>query len=246
MKRERALLNPAVTSPPLLQLVHPPPDFPTQSGQPEVLACPECDLLQLAPARPVRLGTVECARCGATISRTAPCSLELTLAFAVAAAVVFAIANAFPIMTLELQGRRTSETLLGMSAVLQEAGMASVAALVFATIVLMPALEIACLLYLLGPLAMGRVPPLMALAARLLALVKPWAMTEILLLGALVSIGRLETVARVHVGAALWSMAALMFLFAVIDTVFDPSEPWSRADALRQVRAIAVPCSSPA
>jgi len=211
-----------------------------------MLACPECDLLQLAPARPVRLGTVECVRCGATISRTAPCSLELTLAFAVAAAVAFAIANVFPIMTLELQGRTTSETLLGMSAVLQEAGMASVAALVFVTIVLMPALEIAALLYLLGPLAIGRVPPRMALAARLLAFVKPWAMTEVLLLGALVSIGRLETVARVHLGAAFWSMAALMFLFAIIDSVFDPIEPWSRAEALRQVRGIAVPFAPPA
>jgi paraquat-inducible protein A len=181
-------------------------------------------------------GSLQCARCGATLYRTTPHSLEVSLAFTVAAAVVFAVANSFPIMSLELQGRSNSETLIGMSAALQAAGMTSVAVLVFVTIVIMPAVKIAALLYILAPLAIARVPRHLALASWLLGLVKPWAMIEVLLLGALVSIGRLEKVAHLTLGIAFWSMAALMFLFAVIDSVFDSRKVWSRAEALLEAR----------
>src|SRR3954469_1884617 len=179
--------------------------FPQYSAG-SLVACPDCDLLQRLPAARSGAATLGCARCGATLRHAMPRSLELSTAFTVAAAVMFAIGNAFPIMTLRLQGRSNSVTLLGMSAALQGAGMGSVAALILLTVVLMPALELAALLYLLVPVvALRRVPRQLASASRVLEAVKPWAMLEVLMLAVLVSMGRIEKVGPLTLGTAFWS-----------------------------------------
>ena len=66
----------------------------------KLIACHECDLLQ----REVPLPTGGVVRCGAELYRSHPDSFERTLALTAAAIVLFAIANAFPIVGLKLQG----------------------------------------------------------------------------------------------------------------------------------------------
>ena len=48
---------------------------------------------------------MRCRRCGAVLYRAIPRALDATLALTLAAAVLFVIANVFPVMSLELQGR---------------------------------------------------------------------------------------------------------------------------------------------
>jgi paraquat-inducible protein A len=151
----------------------------------------------------------------------------------IAAAVLFVVANVFPVMSLELQGRHTSGTLLGLAKALHDAGMTSVAVLVFLTIVVMPGLEILAMLYLLVPLRLGRVPDRFVLVSRTLFAVRPWAMVEVFILAALVSIGRLRSIADLDLGAAFWSLGALMFLLAVTDSIFDEHTLWKCAAAIR-------------
>src|SRR5258708_32566608 len=69
-------------------------------------ACPECDLLQRAPSLPPG-GLAECARCGARLFCERPSSLDHTLAYAIAAAVLFVLANPLVLMGLDGRGRRT-------------------------------------------------------------------------------------------------------------------------------------------
>jgi paraquat-inducible protein A len=198
-----------------------------------LLACPECDLLQCEPRGPLSVGTVSCVRCGATLYRCSPRSLDVVLAFSLACAALFVLANAYPVMSLDLGGRVTSETLFGMSHALTAHGMASVGVLIFTTVIAMPGAEIGALLWMLVPLRLGVVPPGMTFAARLLCAVRPWAMMEVLLLAALVSITRLEKVAHLTLGVAFWSLVAMMLLFAVIDSLLDPRDVWSRVEALQ-------------
>ena len=86
----------------------------------ELLACPECDLLQSDSAVP-RPRKALCARCGATLYQRHDNGLERTAALSLAALVVFALGNGFPIFSLELQGERTSATLVGAVAALSPA-----------------------------------------------------------------------------------------------------------------------------
>lgn len=197
-----------------------------------LIACHECDLLQrevqLAPG-----GTARCPRCGSVLYRNTPDGLDRTLAYALAAAALFVVANAFPIVGLEAQGFRSSTTLLGTVQTLHKDEMTSVAALVFVTTILMPALNIGALLYMLLPLKLGRVPSGLPAVFRLVDAVRPWGMVEVFMLGTLVSLTKLAHLAHVEPGIALWSFGVLMFLVAAAAASFDSHALWARVEAAR-------------
>jgi len=197
---------------------------------PALIACHECDLLQrgvpLAPR-----ATARCTRCGAVLYRNTPDSLDRTLAYALAAAVLFVVANAFPIVGLDAQGNHTSTTLFGTVRALHDGGMTSVAGLVFVTTILMPALDIGALLYMLLPLKLGRVPHGLPAVFRLVDAVRPWGMVEVFMLGTLIALTKLAALASVVPGIALWSFGALMFLVAAAAASFDSHALWARVEA---------------
>lgn len=196
----------------------------------ELLACPECDLLQSDSAMP-RPRKALCARCGAVLYQRHDQGLSRTLALTVAALVLFALANAFPILSLELQGEHTDATLAGAVAALWSQNMQLVAALVLFTAILMPLAELAALAWLLVPLQLGWRAPHHGKVFRLLQLGNRWGMVEVFVLGALVSYVKLGHLANVETGIALWSFAALMLVMAAIEANFDPRDLWSHLAA---------------
>ena len=191
-----------------------------------LIACHECDLLQREVPLP-RSGVARCGRCGATLYRSHPESIERTLALTLGAVVLFVIANTFPIVGLQLQGQVIETTLFHTVRTLYDEDMAPVAALVFATAIAMPALELFALTYLLLPLRLGRVPPYFAPVFRMLQAVRPWGMVEVYMLGVLVSLVKLAHLATVMTGVALWSIAALMLVMAAIAATFDARAVWA-------------------
>lgn len=198
----------------------------------QLIACHECDLMQREVPLP-RGGVAFCGRCGAELYRSHPDSFERTLAFTVAAIFLFAIANAFPIVGVKLQGQVIQTTLFDTVRTLYSEDMKSVAVLVFVTAMLMPAIKLFALTYLYLPLRLGRAAPHFALVFRMLRTVHPWSMVEVFLLGILVSVIKLENLASVVPGIALWSFGALMLLMAALAAVFDPRGLWTRMEATR-------------
>jgi len=193
----------------------------------ELLACPECDLLQSDSAVP-RPRKALCVRCGAIVYQRHPHGLERTAALTAAALVLFAIANAFPILSLELQGERTDATLAGAVAALWSQNMQLVAALVAFTAIAMPLAELAALAWLLVPLRFGLRAPYFGAVFQWLQFASRWGMVEVFVLGALVSLVKLGHLANVEPGIALWSFAALMLVMAAIEANFDPRDLWER------------------
>ena len=197
---------------------------------PPLIACHECDLLQRETILPPG-GKACCRRCGAVLYRNKPDSLDRTLAFTLGAAVLFVLANVNPVVGLEASGNRSSTTLFGTVRVLHEGDMTSVALLVFATTILMPALEIGAMLYMLLPLRLGRVPNGLPAMFRLVYTVRPWGMVEVFMLGTLVSLAKLSHIAAVIPGVGLWSFGALMFVLAASAASFEPRDFWAQVDA---------------
>ena len=194
----------------------------------QLTACPDCDLVQRKPAR-VGSCTVSCRRCGALLYRDVLQAVDKTLALTLAAAIAFVIANIYPVMSLELQGRRVPATLLDMVQALDDQGMTSVGILIFMTLILMPALEILARLYLLVPLRFGRVPRSMGLVSQVLVSIKAWSMVEVFVLAAVVTIHRLRQIGWLELEPAFWAICAVMLLFAATDSIFDSRTLWARA-----------------
>ena len=178
-----------------------------------LVACPECDALQQAPELAPGYAA-DCARCGAELFRNKPASLEMTLAFILAAAVAFAIANAFPLMELDARGVRSTSTLYGLVETLFATGWPSVALLVLVTVILVPTLQLATSLYILIPIKLGRVPRHLRTAVRTLDAIWRWGMVEVFLLGAIVSLVKLTKLASVDMGLAFYAVGAYVLLTA--------------------------------
>ncbi|HEX8750775.1 MAG TPA: paraquat-inducible protein A [Nitrospira sp.] len=194
---------------------------------PSLIACHECDLLQRRAL--LRAGEVaHCRRCGADLYRNQPNSIDRALAYAVAALVLFLIANAYPIVGLEVSGNVQRASLYDTLHALWSEGREEVALLVGFTTMLTPAIQIVLMLYLLIPLRLNRMAQGTIPVLRFLSTVSPWSMMEVFLLGIFVALVKLEHLAHVETGTAMWAFAGLIPVLIAAGRAFNPDEIWEK------------------
>jgi len=200
--------------------------------QESLIACHDCDALYRKPRLPGRR-TARCTRCGASLyaSGSAP-QLERVSAIAVAALVTFLIAQSFPIIELDANGITTQSSLFGALIVLWGENMQIVAVMVFCATILFPFIELSALVYVLLPVQRGVIPPGFNLVLRAIRLARPWGMLEVFMLGVLVTIVKMASLARVIPETALFAFGALTLMFTVV-VAFDARMLWDIADELR-------------
>jgi len=191
----------------------------------EIIACRECDLLQRVPQGP---GVVRCARCKAELLKISPGSFERTLAYTVAAVCLFIVANSFSIIRIEVGGNHQATTLVGAAKALWEQGMPEIGMLVFLTTFLVPAGQLAAILYLLLPMRWGLLLPGARHVLSFWDHVQPWSMIEVFMLGVFVSVVKLASLAHVVPGVALWAFCGLVVAIPAIASAMDPHDLWSR------------------
>lgn len=199
-----------------------------------LIACHECDLLLREISLPPGKAAC-CCCCGATLYRNLPDSINRSLALTVAAAILYLIANSFPILGINLQGNGNAVTLLQAVHELWKQDMPLVSSLTFVTAILVPALELCLMLYLLLPLYRGYAPAGTSQVMRLLQTIKPWGMVEVFMLGILVSLVKLVQDFKIIPGVALWSFGGLTLLLAALASSFNPRDVWAHLD-LKQRR----------
>jgi paraquat-inducible protein A len=198
------------------------------SAVPEnLVACPGCDLLQRIPPLPLG-GRARCPRCGEMLAAHKPDSLDRTLALTVAAAIVFIVANAVPLMGLSAVGRQASTTIIGGTQEMWVQGEKITALLVAFCVVLSPAIQIG---FMLAVLLAARRPPAPSWAGTLLRwweIFQPWSMLEVMMLGILVALVKIASLASVIPGVGMFAVGALVVLLAAMTANFDPREVWLR------------------
>ncbi|MBS0452409.1 MAG: paraquat-inducible protein A [Proteobacteria bacterium] len=192
---------------------------------PNLMACEGCDALyERAPLHSRE--TAYCPRCGTVLDRGWGRAHERMLPLTVACLVLFAIANLFPIVEIEVQGLSSQTTLVGAVLQLTRGGMPEVAVLVLATTILFPLSQLCILLYLLVPISLrGLRPAGFNILVRAMQVLRPWGMIEVFLLGVLVAIVKLSGMARVLPGAALWAFMGLTVLLTAV-LAFEPKAFW--------------------
>jgi len=193
----------------------------------DVVACPDCDLLQRIPSLSPG-GTACCPRCGRKLATCKPGSLERTTALAVSAAIAFLFANVEPLMGLSIAGRESSTTIVGGVCQMWVQGERITALLIAFFAVIAPALQIG---FVLAILLSVRRPPAPRWAGTLLRWVEitgSWSMVEVMMLGVLVSLVKIASLARVIPGIGIFAAGALVLLLAAMSSSFDPREAWSR------------------
>jgi paraquat-inducible protein A len=182
---------------------------------PQWLICEHCDTLyQPVPLHPGEATT--CGRCGAVLERARRLSVEQHFALALTAAILFVFANAFPVISISLEGLSNAATLMQSVQALNHGRITPMAAVTGLTIILAPLLQVALLCWVLGFACRNKVAPGFRLCMRTLEHLRPWSMLEVCLLGILVAIIKLGGMLDVHAGVGLWALAMLTVLLIVL------------------------------
>ena len=189
--------------------------------------CRDCGLFQRLPALDDGQAAT-CGRCGALLRRAARNSVALGRFCAAAAAIFLVLALNVPLVEMRVMGRLATSTLFTGPAMLGQKGLPALAVAVLFTLVLLPALKVAIeLAVLFGSLA-SRPPRFLAWLFGSLDSLSPWAMVEVFLLGAIVAYTRLEAIADVQVGPAIWALGGVMLMLVTVDATLDHEEVWRR------------------
>lgn len=202
---------------------------------PGLAVCAYCDSVYrrraLAPGEVAR-----CGRCMAVLYRAGRANVDGWLALTLAAAMVFGMANLYPVIRINLQGRHNEATLWQSAAALAAGPVAPVAVPTAMAVMVVPLMQIALLTWVLAFARSGRRAPGFAHAIRWLAALRPWSMVEVGLLGILVTMVKLSGLMQVQAGPGMWAVAGLVPLLTLLAScdlhalwALTEHRPWRRA-----------------
>jgi len=195
-----------------------------------VIVCHACDLVQ---RRSAAATLVRCARCHAELYRTNSASIDAAVALTVAASLLLLLSNLYPLVVLQLNGATRETTLVGAALGLYREGYGLIGALVLLTTVLIPSFQLASLLYVLLPLRRRRRAKRQNELFRTLTRLRPWAMPEVFLLGALVALVKLSALAQVVPGVSLFAYGAFMLTLAGLTSITPTEQFWHWVEGSR-------------
>lgn len=194
------------------------------------MACPECDLM--VEIDPLGSGQrASCPRCDHLLTAFDGEATTRGLAFALAAAILLVVANSFPFLELHSGGTEKVMTIPGAGAELYRDGQAVLAGMVLGPIVVLPAVILAVLIALLVPLRRQADAPWLIASGRLLFGLNPWCMAEVFIIGVLVSLVKIGTMATVVIGISFWAYIGFVLCFIAAVGSLDRFQVWREIEA---------------
>src|SRR5882672_5635177 len=196
-----------------------------------VLSCETCGLHQhveeLAPGT-----SAECIRCGSVIVSRPLAGPDATLALTLAALVLYVPANIYPILTMNMYGANSENTVWDGVVSLMQYGQYFVAAIVFLASIVIPLMKLMGLGFLVWSVKWGKGRRLRGRTHiyRFIDAIGPWAMLDVFLLAVLVALVKLGDLARVIPGPGLVAFTCVVVLTMLASQSFDPKLIWSRPE----------------
>ena len=191
----------------------------------EFTICPACDLAQQIV--PLDAGeTLCCARCGEELACGAFKHYELVWALLITAVILIVVMNSFPLVEFKVNGITTMTTLIGAIYTLCLHDMPLLSALVLATTVVVPSVEIVLLGFIFTSPKVHRLALPGSTLIRLVHHLREWSMVEVFMLGIIVSLVKLAALAEIVLGPAIWACAALIVVLAVLKRYIRAEQLW--------------------
>lgn len=200
----------------------------------KVVACETCGLVQEVPGDVPRGAVVKCARCHFQIFHRRPDSRSRTLAFSIAAAILYFPSNLYPIVTAEYQGHFVQTTIFQGIRALWRDQQYFISGLVFCTSLFTPALKIIGLIFITTTLDWPKFQKTRAWIYKVIRIIDPWNMLEVFLLAICVSMVEMGQVATVHPGRGVFSFAAVVVLTLCGTLTFDSRLLWDPPEDMKK------------
>ncbi len=196
------------------------------AAQAGMATCHSCGLLVREPSPLAR--HPRCPRCMAPLHGRKPDSLSRTMAWLMAAIMLYAPAMALPIMTTSTLTGVRHDTILSGVAYLLHTGMWPLAAVVFFASVVVPVLKILVLGYLLITVRRGLTQRRRerTVLFRVIEAVGRWSMVDIYVVTVLVALVQLRSLAMIEAREGAVFFAAVVILTMLAARSFDPRLIW--------------------
>ncbi|PWU09217.1 MAG: paraquat-inducible protein A [Verrucomicrobia bacterium] len=199
-----------------------------QGGGSELLGCPMCGLVQRATKEVSRQGG-KCCRCGTRIARCLEGSRRRTLALALAALALYMPANIYPVMSMDLMGRHSENTVWSGVVGLWQDGQYFIGGIVFLASILIPGLKLSGLFFL--ALAGHRWPRQARWIYETIDKLGPWAMLDVFLLAIAVALVKFGQFGHVSAEPGIIWFALVVVLTLLASGSFDPRVLWEESDS---------------
>lgn len=188
-------------------------------------SCPMCGKVS-----PVAAG--RCPRCLTGLHLRKRASIEKTVAFMIAAILLYIPSHLLPILTTTELGVKTPNTIVGGMLSFWRSGAYPIALVIFTASILIPFLKIGALSWLCLA-ATGRVHPSPQVLGRLFLvteLLGRWSMVDIFVVAILVSLVQLGNYMTVIPGPGALAFGSVVVLTMFAAMCFDPRLLWDRLD----------------
>lgn len=176
-------------------------------SQSKQFACHECDLIVDIPVlRDAQKAS--CPRCGFVFTRFFSHARSKLFAFSTTSLIFLFLALTFPFLALTSRGNQKTVSFIQALQSMGEETYLSVVIFMLVTTVVIPALVLLGINYVLLSSKLENQLPYTKNILRLVFYMQPWNMTEIFLLGILISMVKITSLAHIQFG---WSFFAFIF-----------------------------------
>jgi paraquat-inducible protein A len=177
-----------------------------------------------------KVGQGFCGRCGSRLHVRVPNSVQRTIAFLLAACLLYIPANLLPIMTTDQFGRATDSTILGGVIILWGHGSYPVALVILIASVLVPIGKILSVGALCWVVIRGHdmSQHQLTLLYRTTELIGKWSMVDVFVVAILVALIQITGIIVIRPGPAALAFAGVVILTMIAAEQFDPRLIWDR------------------
>lgn len=190
--------------------------------------CRDCGLLQELPDLP--MGTIAaCSRCDSMLHQQRRHALPLSFTCSALGLVLFGMAFWLPTASVAMPGGRsaTSDLFTGPE-LLRQAGAWELSVVVVLTLLVLPGFDLGASLAMSVGVWLGNVPRWVRRAFATLPTLSSWAMVEVFMLGATISLVRLRAWMQVEFGPALFALGGVTLCSIGIGAALDRRALWAR------------------
>ena len=198
------------------------------------IACKTCGQVHAFEAVPPGM-VARCVRCGSTIERRTPLSLDLTAAFSLAGPILYIPANIFPILRLEMYGAVSENTVWDGCVRLDHDGDFIIALIVFLASIFIPILKLIGLLMLVfaARFKVERWRLQLTWIYKIIEAIGRWAMLDVFVLAVLVSLVSLERAGHHYSRERLVCVRGVVVCTVFASACFDPQLIWEHEETAR-------------
>jgi paraquat-inducible protein A len=209
------------------------------------MACEECGLVVALPNIADGQKAL-CPRCSHTLMTQISLPFQRPFAYGIACLIMLILSVSFPFMSFSVQGATQSITLLHAIKMLTHFENSILALLLLLTVVVLPAGYISTLLYLYRKASRHKTifqNHELRVTKRLLRgiiKVEPWLMVDVFLIGVLVSLIKIASLADVGLGMSFWAFCAYTLLVVKCVSMVDRTWLWQQFIPMEKLAGVEV------